>query len=213
MNLKCAGEIVKDFGIFFMMSFTVTWYIITKEIEKRSKRKSLATALLAEILAIKTNYKKVELAPWEIFKYNNIQSLEEEYMTVYHNSSDRISLFKLDDVKQIVTFYTHLKAHIDTLRVLAKEQNNFNLLTAGINIFGNIGKSNDVLLASRESFRETYEYALERQSELYVYMEEMEDILNKYLKKTWFNETTLYINNIFSIRTNRIKNSIKGRIF
>lgn len=198
MSVKCIGEIVKDFGVFFMMVFTVGWYIITKKIEKRSKTKSLATSLLSEILAIKNYYEKVELKPWKEFRYNNIQSLEEEYMTVYHNSSDRISLFKLDDVKQIITFYTHLKAHMDTLRILTREQNDHNLLTAGIKVFGHRGKSNEVTFDVYNSFKETYEYALESQKELYVYMDGMEDILNEYLKKNWIEKAMYDIDDIIS---------------
>jgi len=177
------GEFFKNFGVLIAFCLSAWWYYHTKKIEKIAQRKALAAALLAEITTIIILYKELELEEWDETKYQNIQSLEEEYMTIYNKSSDKISLFSLDEVSKIVTFYTYLKAHFDTLRFLVKVQNEYNYLIAAIHIFGNLGNISEVLSSSLRKYKSTHNYALDSQAELYARMGDAEDILKDYLRE------------------------------
>lgn len=176
---------IKDFQPLLIFSFGILGYFIKRRIETTKQRKSVASALLAEINALKVQYKKVELTDWNKQQYINIQSLEEDYTITYNNLCDKISLFSLQDAKTIITFYTCLKAHIDTLRVLAFEQKQYYYLFAGISILGNRGNSQKIMEDSLDSFKSTHMYALFSQMELYKEMDKVEIVLKNQLKISW----------------------------
>lgn len=177
----CIPKWVYDFQTLIVLLPAAGGYFFKEWRNKQDKRKSLATALLAEINAIQTIYKEVDIKEWDKWEHNNIQHIQEDYMTVYNTSCDQISLFKDKDVHEIVTFYTYLKAHIDTIRVLAIDQQENKYCRAIINIAGNINNAQYVLEASGQNLRSTHQYALDNQTRLYERMEDIKITLGKYI--------------------------------
>ena len=158
----------------------VIWYFLRINIEKDRNRRALAIALMTEIIAMKNVYKSVELKPWQDWTHNNVQSIEENYTIIYDTSSNKIALFEYEDITEIVELYTLLKAHLDTLRVLARLQKTYYASSAIIKIFSVKESAKLVRDESFDDYKSTHAYALDSQKKLYG---KMEIVLNKNLSK------------------------------
>ncbi|MEA4835574.1 MAG: hypothetical protein VB133_10620 [Anaeromusa sp.] len=149
----------------YTFAFGIVWYFIRKIVERSASRRALAAALYAEINAMKTAYQKVELTT--VYNNNNVQSLEENYTVIYDNAADRISLLDYEDVKTIVFFYTTLKAHIDTLRVLSRNQKEMYLAKTILDALDLKDRKSHIIESAEESYSSTYQFALESQNFIY----------------------------------------------
>lgn len=179
---------LSDFGILITLVLSILGYYWRNHSETRNNTIALVSGLKAEIMAIKTVYSKVELTKWEEWSHNNVQSLDEHYTVIYDNSSSRLSLLDKRDIKKIVEFYIHLKAHIDTLRVLSRIQKEYLYIEAGIAMGILPHQATIVLEESLASFKATHTFALSSQTVLYKKMDEItNEILPKYSKDTWYN--------------------------
>src|SRR5713101_5978438 len=96
--------------------------VLRDVLRERSLRRRLASALLSEVSAIRDRY-------WEVFgeyisKWQLGQPLDkigdvarnQNFFTVYDGNTDKLGMFKRDDVQIIVQAYTLAKAHLESLR-------------------------------------------------------------------------------------------------
>lgn len=171
---------VKEYGVIALIGGGIS-HLIKVKWEEINQRKSLAVSLLAEINGLIGYYKTIELIELEKTAHINIQSVEEEYMTIYNGAGSKLSLLKMKDIEEVVSFYTYLKAHIDTIRVLAKMQSRHEFLTAAVEVFGHKNNSVGVVAKSLSEFQSTHDYALRSQSEMYLRAERVKAKLEGYI--------------------------------
>lgn len=117
-------DIIIDFQTIIVFMIAIIPYWIQEYRKTWKERKILAAAFVSEIESIIERYKYAAGIFLETggVKQNSQDELllftmeiTQEYFTVYHNNTNRIGLFEVDEVRKIVDFYVSAKGLVDTL--------------------------------------------------------------------------------------------------